>query len=92
MRLTDRVAANRLARFLDVQSRRPRPPPPSEPVRLAKALADAGVASRRAAEGLIAEGRVKVNGSVQMSPAINVTLGKDTIEARPTTVAGSLSR
>lgn len=52
------------------------------PVRLAKALADAGIASRRAAEGLIAEGRVKVNGQVQSSPAINVTPGKDVLEVR----------
>src|ERR1700722_11671943 len=33
-------------------------------VRLQKVLADAGVASRRAAEQLIASGRVEVNGSV----------------------------
>ena len=33
-------------------------------VRLQKAMADAGVASRRASEKLILEGRVKVNGVV----------------------------
>jgi 23S rRNA pseudouridine2605 synthase len=34
----------------------------AEPVRIHKALADAGVASRRAAEALVGEGRVTVNG------------------------------
>ncbi len=41
--------------------------------RLAKRLARAGVCSRRDAEKMIAEGRVKLNGKVQTSPAINVT-------------------
>src|SRR5687768_3451674 len=34
-----------------------------EPVRLSKVLADAGVASRRASDALIAAGRVTVNGA-----------------------------
>jgi 23S rRNA pseudouridine2605 synthase len=38
----------------------------SEPVRIQKALADAGVASRRAAESLVQAGRVSVNGSVAL--------------------------
>jgi 23S rRNA pseudouridine2605 synthase len=41
-------------------------------VRLAKYLAHAGVASRRAAEGLIAEGRVTVGGEVVTDPARDV--------------------
>jgi 23S rRNA pseudouridine2605 synthase len=41
-------------------------------VRLAKFLAHAGVASRRAAEGLIAEGRVTVGGAVVTDPARDV--------------------
>lgn len=41
--------------------------------RIAKVLARAGVASRRAAETLIAEGRVAVNGQIIDSPALNVT-------------------
>ena len=44
----------------------------SEPERIAKRLARAGIASRRDAEALIAAGRVKVNGTVLTSPAFNV--------------------
>ncbi|HYP15618.1 MAG TPA: S4 domain-containing protein, partial [Opitutus sp.] len=35
----------------------------SEPIRLQKYLADAGICSRRAAEALIAQGEVWVNGT-----------------------------
>ncbi len=41
--------------------------------RVAKAIARAGLASRREAEGWIAAGRVAVNGAVIVSPALNVT-------------------
>jgi 23S rRNA pseudouridine2605 synthase len=41
-------------------------------VRLAKYLAHAGVASRRAAEGLVIQGRVAVDGSVVTDPARDV--------------------
>jgi 23S rRNA pseudouridine2605 synthase len=41
-------------------------------VRLAKYLAHSGVASRRAAEGLVAEGRVTVGGEVITDPARDV--------------------
>jgi 23S rRNA pseudouridine2605 synthase len=41
-------------------------------VRLAKFLAHAGVASRRAAERLIADGRVSVDGEVETNPATDV--------------------
>src|SRR6516165_7122047 len=41
--------------------------------RIAKAIARAGLASRREAEGWIAAGRVTVNGAVIHSPALNVT-------------------
>jgi 23S rRNA pseudouridine2605 synthase len=41
-------------------------------MRLAKYLAHAGVASRRAAEGLIAEGRVSVDGQTVTDPARDV--------------------
>src|SRR5215471_3422597 len=41
--------------------------------RIAKVIARAGLASRRAAETWIAAGRVSVNGTVISSPALNVT-------------------
>ena len=41
-------------------------------MRLARYLAHAGVASRRAAEGLIADGRVRVDGDVVTDPARDV--------------------
>src|SRR5205085_1716744 len=41
--------------------------------RVAKAIARAGLCSRREAEGWIAAGRIKVNGAVIKSPALNVT-------------------
>lgn len=59
---------------------RPAPRPKAAPLRtatggerIAKVLARAGVASRRSAEAMIAEGRVSVNGTVIDSPALNVT-------------------
>jgi 23S rRNA pseudouridine2605 synthase len=55
----------------------PSPPPPSGPEgeRIAKFLARAGVCSRRDAERLIGEGRVKLNGKVLDTPAIKVNPG-----------------
>ena len=47
--------------------------------RLSKALAAAGVASRRAAEQLIFDGRVKVNGKVEKVPQTLVDWNSDTI-------------
>ncbi len=46
-------------------------------MRLAKYLAHAGVASRRAAEGLIAAGKVRVGGEVVTDPARDVDEGSD---------------
>lgn len=47
--------------------------------RLQKFLAGAGVASRRRAEALIAEGRVQVNGRVVRQPGIKVDPGRDLV-------------
>ncbi len=52
--------------------------------RIAKAMARAGVASRREAEAWIAAGRVAVNGAVISSPALNVTpADKIAIDGQP---------
>lgn len=48
------------------------PPGPSEPMRIAKAIARAGLCSRREAERWIAEGRVAVNGRLLTTPAFEV--------------------
>jgi 23S rRNA pseudouridine2605 synthase len=44
----------------------------SEPMRIAKAMARAGLCSRREAERWIADGRVNVNGQVLKTPAVEV--------------------
>jgi 23S rRNA pseudouridine2605 synthase len=53
-------------------------------VRLARFLAHAGVASRRAAEGLVREGRVQVDGAVVTDPARSVDDGSEVVvDGRP---------
>ena len=47
--------------------------------RIAKIIARAGLASRREAERLILDGRVKVNGNIINSPVLNLTIN-DAIE------------
>jgi len=52
--------------------------------RIAKVIARAGIASRRDAEALIAEGRVTLNGKVLDSPAVNVTAAdRITVDGEP---------
>lgn len=51
--------------------------PPRDGERIAKVIARAGLASRREAEALIAQGRVSVDGAVLTSPALNVTGTED---------------
>ena len=52
---------------------------PTEGIRLQKALAQAGVASRRASEELIADGRVEVNGQIVTEQGTRVDPETDTI-------------
>jgi len=59
-------------------------PEPLGPVRLQKALAMAGVASRRQAEEWIASGRVQVNGQVVREMGIKVTFtDRLTVDGKP---------
>lgn len=52
---------------------------PAEGIRLQKVLAAAGIASRRASEDLISEGRVEVNGQVVMEQGMRVNPETDHI-------------
>ncbi|MCL6479943.1 MAG: hypothetical protein K6T65_16365 [Peptococcaceae bacterium] len=49
-------------------------------IRLAKLIARAGVASRRGAEVLIKEGKVKLNGKVVLEPATMVDPREDRVQ------------
>jgi 23S rRNA pseudouridine2605 synthase len=57
-------------------------------MRLAKYLAHAGVASRRAAETMIIEGRVEVDGQVVHDPARDVQAGRERIAVDGRPLAG----
>ena len=52
----------------------------TEGIRLQKLLSRAGLASRRDAERLIAEGRVRVNGRVVTELGVRVVAGRDVVE------------
>src|SRR6266566_76352 len=57
---------------------------PASGERIAKAIARAGLCSRREAEAWIAAGRVAVNGAVIASPALNVTAAdRITVDGTP---------
>ncbi|PRX37477.1 23S rRNA pseudouridine2605 synthase [Meinhardsimonia xiamenensis] len=68
-----------------MNTRKPTPSPATDKgERIAKVLARAGIASRRDAERMIAEGRVAVNGRVIDSPALNVTAAdRITVDGKP---------
>ncbi len=55
-------------------------------MRLAKYLAHAGVASRRASEELIREGRVTVDGVLVTDPALSVESQRVTVDGRQVTI------
>src|ERR1051325_11177134 len=61
---------------------------PSTRVRLKKFLADAGVASRRAGEQLIVEGRVAVNGNAvrQLGSKVDPQHDEVTVDGKPVKV------
>jgi 23S rRNA pseudouridine2605 synthase len=60
-----------------------------EPVRIQKALADAGVASRRAADALVAEGRVTVNGLPAVTgQRVDPSVDALAVDGRPILPAG----
>ena len=59
--------------------RKKRSPNPAEPTRLSKVLARAGIASRRACEQIIFDGKVTVNGELIILPQHLVSLKKDKI-------------
>ena len=63
-----------------------------EIVRLQKYIAMSGAASRRAAEGMIAEGRVKVNGKKVTEQGIKVEVGCDdvTLDGKPVEVKSKM--
>jgi len=60
--------------------------------RLQKFMADCGVASRRACEGLIEEGRVKVNGKVIRTQGLKINPIKDQVEVDGKTINSSKSK
>lgn len=51
-----------------------------EPIRLQKYLADCGIASRRKAEELILQGKVKVNGKIITELGTKITQNQDKVE------------
>jgi 23S rRNA pseudouridine2605 synthase len=64
------------------------PSGPDEPQRIAKAMARAGLCSRREAERWIADGRVSVNGRVLTTPAFEVSAkDKVLIDGKPLPLA-----
>ncbi len=63
---------------------KPMTPRPTEPMRIAKAIAHAGLCSRRDAERMIAAGRVAVNGKVLSTPAYVVSAAdRITVDGKP---------
>ncbi|MGI9403166.1 MAG: pseudouridine synthase [Hyphomicrobium sp.] len=67
-----------------VAHKRPAPKAPGEPTRIARAIARAGLCSRREAERWISDGRICVNGKLLTTPAFEVTPNdKVTVDGTP---------
>jgi len=82
----DRAKEDRPRRVLEAGAEAPAETQAQEPAeeRIAKVIARAGIASRRDAEAMIAEGRVTLNGKVLESPAVNVTAAdRITVDGEP---------
>jgi len=64
----------------------------AEPIRLQKFLSMAGIASRRAAEKMIAEGKVRVNGKITREMGTKVIPGRDSVAAngRPVSIKSEM--
>lgn len=75
---------------LKTKSKLPKPSrKEGEPVRLQKFLAECGVASRRASEELITEGRVRVNGEVVTELGTKINPMKDRVQVGKRTVVAA---
>ena len=75
------MAKDRVRRPVEAPTEAPRP---GEPMRIAKAIARAGLCSRRDAERWIADGRVSVNGRLLKTPAFEVSgTDKVTVDGKP---------
>ena len=71
----------------------PAPPdPPRDPVRLQKLLSAAGVASRRSAEQLVADGRVTVNGRTVREPGARADPAVDDVRVDGRRIARQVRR
>ena len=68
------------------------PIPTGGPVRLQKLLSAAGVASRRASEQLVADGRVTVNGTVVREPGTRADPARDDVRVDGRRVARNVRR
>ena len=68
------------------------PIPPRRPVRLQKLLSAAGVASRRAAEQLVADGRVTVNGRAVREPGARADPASDDVRVDGRRIARRVRR
>jgi 23S rRNA pseudouridine2605 synthase len=69
----------------DKRVHKSKPPAAKASVRLNKYLADCGISSRRGADGLIAQGKIQVNGKTTFELGVKIIPGEDrvTVEGKP---------